>query len=283
MPRALIAVPHYFDPQGGGRHASLRPDPDARIRALTANLSSLHAHFGVRQVAFDIANRTAHPCNRSEAMELDVVVCTTKGRHLLASLPLPQGLFRHHATDADPMRLGFEVRAVLAAGLGKYDWYGFLEDDLVVSDPSFFRKLAWFSAVAGDDHLLAPNRMETDVTLVAHKGYVDGTLAPRVTAPWRDMTALPALEAKVLGAPVRFVPALNPHAGCWFVTAAQMARLAADPSYADRDESFVGPLESACTLPVLRTFKVYKPAAENASFLEVRHCGSDFLRLLRGE
>ena len=84
-----------------------------------------------------------------------------------------------------------------------------------------------------------------------------------------------------MGAPVRFVPALNPHGGCFFLSAAQMERMVADPLFSGRDTSFVGPLESAVTLPLIRSFQVYKPARENASFLELRHYGSAFLSLLR--
>lgn len=279
--RVLAAVPHYFDPQGGGRHASLRPDAAPRVRGLTACIEGLHAHLGRKQVAYDIANRTAHAANQIDAADLDVIVCTTKGRHLLGALTLPDGLYRHHATDAEPMLLGFECRDVLRAHLGDYDWYCFVEDDLVVGDPLLLRKIAWFSSLAGDDHLLLPNRFEISAHGVAHKAYIDGTLPPRVTAPWRDMTSLPPLEGKVLGRPVRFLPGLNPHAACWFLTAAQMQRWAAEPWFADRDTSFVGPLESGCTLGILREFKIYKPAPESASFLEIRHWGDDFLSLLR--
>ena len=48
-----------------------------------------------------------------------------------------------------------------------------------------------------------------------------------------------------------------------------------------RDTSFVGPLESAATLGIMRTFKVYKPARENANFLEVEHYGRRFSSLIR--
>jgi hypothetical protein len=36
----------------------------------------------------------------------------------------------------------------------------------------------------------------------------------------------------------------------------------------DRDTSFIGPLESAATLGIMRAFRIYKPAPEHAAFLE---------------
>ena len=43
----------------------------------------------------------------------------------------------------------------------------------------------------------------------------------------------------------------------------------------------VGPLESAATLGVMRTFRVYKPADANAAFLELEHTGSGFLNRIK--
>jgi hypothetical protein len=56
---------------------------------------------------------------------------------------------------------------------------------------------------------------------------------------------------------------------------------AAKPYFLDRDTSFVGPLESAATLGVMKTFRVYKPAPETGAFLEIEHPGTRFLGLIR--
>ena len=45
--------------------------------------------------------------------------------------------------------------------------------------------------------------------------------------------------------------------------------VAARPDFLDRATGFVGPLESAATLGVMRAFRVYKPAPADAAFLEV--------------
>lgn len=49
-------------------------------------------------------------------------------------------MFRHHETDADPQLLGFECHKLLRDAQGRYDYYGFGEDDIIIVDPLFLRK-----------------------------------------------------------------------------------------------------------------------------------------------
>jgi hypothetical protein len=74
--------------------------------------------------------------------------------------------------------------------------------------------------------------------------------------------------------------ALNPHSGCFFLTAAQMKRWAESAHFLDRDTRFIGPLESAATLGIMRTFKVYKPARNSANFFEIEHRDDAFIRMV---
>ena len=46
------------------------------------------------------------------------------------------------------------------------------------------------------------------------------------------------------------------------------------------DTSFHGPLESAATLGMLKTFQLMKPAPQNGRFLTVEHGGRNFMGLL---
>ena len=105
----LFAIPHYFnpDPAGGGRHGSLGRDPAPRARALADTLAAIQQSFGRPQCAIDIARRTTAPANRLTATAADVVVCTTRGQHLLDRLPLGVGYFAHQPPAAEPRLLGF--------------------------------------------------------------------------------------------------------------------------------------------------------------------------------
>ncbi|WP_165219282.1 calcium-binding protein [Aquisphaera insulae] len=284
--RILVAIPHYFDAAGSSpesfRHGSLSRDPAPRAAALTACLSALRQTFDGPQVMIDLATRRAVPANhRFVASKLDIVVCTTRGCHLLSGLSIPRDDYMHQPADVEPLLLGFECHAALHERIGDYDYYAYLEDDLVVTDPWFFAKLAWFHDQVGVESLLLPNRYEVASGRVARKAYLDGDLAPEVTAPFQDPTDRPELRSSFLGVDARFVRPLNPHCGGFFLSLDQMRRWALRPDFLDRDCSFIGPLESAASLGMMRTFRVYKPAPEVASFLEIAHHGTGFIDNLR--
>ena len=122
--RILVTIPRYFSPDGGGRHGSLRRDARRRLQALDGCLSALHQTFSRPQCQIQIARRTAIPAGGSHAHELDVVVCTTRGCHLLSQLRLPPSAYTHHPTKAEPQLLGFKCHAVLRERLGGYDYSG---------------------------------------------------------------------------------------------------------------------------------------------------------------
>ena len=212
---------------------------------------------------------------------MDIVVVTTGQYHLVNALPLPADALEHRETDAEPQMLGFECQGILAERLGQYDFYCYVEDDLVIHDPWFFRKLAWFNQHLGDEKLLLPNRFEFGDSSMVYKAYVDGDLPSNVWAPLAKRCDQPSLKSSVLGMDVQFRFAQNPHSGCFFLNSRQMARWASSSPFPDRDTSFIGPLESAATLGIMRTFAIYKPARPNASFLEIEHSGNQFIRALR--
>jgi len=176
------------------------------------------------------------------------------------------------------MFLGYSCHEVLADNLGRYDYYCFLEDDIVVSDPLFFWKQAWFTRMVGDRAVLQPHRFETSDQLPRHKLYIDGPIRDPTIAPkFQDKHVRPRMQGRVLGVEIAFERVDNPHSGCFFLTEAQMRRWADQPYFLDRSAEFWGPLESAATLGVMRTFETYKPALENAGFLEVHHLDTRYL------
>ena len=191
------------------------------------------------------------------------------------------GEFEHRPTRAEPLLLGFECHAALSERLGAYDYYAYLEDDLIVRDPWFFVKLAWFTGHVGEEALLQPNRYEFSADGPIPKAYIDGDIVERATVAFQNVAEVPRVLGEALGVRVEFRRALNPHSGAFFLTAGQMAHWVRQPTFLDRDVRFIGPLESAASLGVMRTFRVYKPAPENANFLEIEHFGTGFLRQIR--
>jgi hypothetical protein len=284
MMRILITIPHYFRPgeqaPDGRRYASWAADPQPRLHALTACLTALHQLFNAPPCFIHHGRGTAHQAAPARH-RLDVVLCTTRGAHQLDSLPVASRYYTHVAIDAEPLLLGFACHAVLRDRLGQYDYYGYLEDDLVLHDPWFFVKLAWFNRHASDGVLLQPNRFEAGLNHLVPKVYVDGDLHPDVTADFQDVRDSGPLHAEVLGVPVVFQRTWNPHAGCFFLNARQMAHWAGQPHFNDHAARFIGPLESAATLGILRTFRIYRAAPPYADFLEVQHFGAGYLNRLQ--
>ncbi len=282
--RLLFTIPHFYKrlpkTPSAHRHGSSGSARD-RLYALTACLSAPHQLYGAAQCMMHLAHHRTGAANQGTTAEVHLVVCTTRGQHLLDDLSLDPRLFQHCPTDAEPELLGFQCREILRGRLDDYDYYCYLEDDLIVHDPWLFVKLAWFNGHVGQDKLLLPNRFERAQGPLVHKAYVDGDLARRVTAPFQNVDDCPWLESEVMGAKIVFRRPLNPHSGCYFLNARQMHHWSEQPHFLDRGASFIGPLESAATLGIMRAFKIYKPAPENANFLEIEHCGSRFVSLIR--
>ena len=192
---------------------------------------------------------------------------------------LPIDLCTHHRTESDPLLLGYECHKVLAERLGAYDYYCYLEDDVGVDDPLFFWKIGWFSRQAGPHALLQPNRYELSASALPYKMYIDGPLVDDSISPrFQDRNNRPFLKAEIFGQELVFGRVDNPHSGCFFLTSTQMQRWTEQPYFLDRSAEFWGPLESAATLGIMRTFDVYKPTPRNAGFLEVCHLDPRYLR-----
>ena len=279
--RFLFAIPHYFASDGIGHHGSTGPDSRPRQAALAGCIGALHGLLAGPAVEADWGERRFLPAN-APRHHVDVVVVTTAGRHTLEGLRLPPNLYQHREVDSAPLELGHAARAFLADRLGSYDWYGFLEDDLRLHDPWFFTKLSWFIAQASEDHVLLPNRFEMSVAGPARKVYADGAINRRQSGHWSNDRGPDTIGGRVLWRTIAFRRALNPHAGCWFLTRHQMERFVAAPHFMDKDASFIGPLESAATLALMRTFSIYKPALDCADFLEIEHQDDRFMRVAAG-
>lgn len=274
--RILVTIPHFYRATTLGYYGSLGQDHRPRLDSLIACLTSLHQTFGGGQGLLHGPGRCLRPTNEADGdgtagHSLDIVVCTTGNLHLADHLPA--GLCRHHATDAPPQLLGYECHRLLRDGLGRYDWYVYLEDDLCVTDAFFFDKLSWFQALAADERcVLQPNRFELADQPPVFRLYIDGRPASGAPPLTQMTVATPCiLTAPFLNRSLRFQRTPNPHAGCFFLTDAQMGRWAGMPDFLDLATDYIGPLESAATLGLIRHFAVYKPARETAAFLEVRH------------
>lgn len=284
MRRILFVIPHYYG-VGNGFYGSTGSDVAARITALERVIEGLHQSLGTHQAFLlwlqqhvpEKGNGHVIKANESFSSEIDIAICTTRDFHLVNELSLSSALFHHHSTHVEPMKLGFAAHFVLRENLGKYDWYCYLEDDLLITDPLFFSKLEWFVKTYGEETTLSPHRFERSMTQPVHKLYHDGSVRPDFTAVWQDVTDRQFLNSEMFGRLLRFERWPNPHSGCFFLTAKQMEKWAAQSHFGDCDSSFAGPLESAASLGIIKTFRQYKPSPANAGFLELEHLHPRYL------
>lgn len=264
-PRICVAIPHYLAVGGSAKYGSERSGAQVRGGVLTRCLYALHHQLGPTQGFISGMYR----CNTA-AEELKVVVCTSGDCHALSHVPAH--LFVQHAVEGDPRYLGYACHEVLAQHASDYDFLCYLEDDLLVIDPAILVKARWFVERFGEDTVLQPQRFEAGDVGVPVKLYIDGALSAHVrTGTFQDVGDQSTLRAHELGRDLAFIRFENPHAGCFFLTSAQMRRWMNEPYFLDRSAAWVGPLESAATLGLMRAFRVYKPALGNAAFLEVEH------------
>lgn len=278
--KILITIPHYYNVSGDG-HGSGGKNPQPRISALAECLFNIHSLFGNSQCMIDIQNKKAISVNKDFAHSIDVIICTANGKHLLNQPELPKQFFSHHESSLEnPRYLGFECQKVLKDNLGKYDYYCFMEDDLIIHDPYFFEKMKWFVESSSIENVLQPNRYEVSANGNVLKSYIDGDIRSRATEKFQNIQEFSNIQANFLGKRVFFQRPLNPHSGCYFLNQAQMEYWAKQPYFLDKDASFISPLESSASLGIMKTFKVYKPAPQNASFLEIQHYGDGFLSLI---
>ena len=276
--RILVAVVHYWDPAGGGRHQSLSPDPIPRVEALQSLILSL-ARLGRRQSLLDIASRSVVQCNDSISHQIDICLITDGEHHVLDLLGKDfDGSYTLVCTEPkSPKHLGFEAHQFLASNLdADYDMYCFLEDDLVIHDPLFFRKISWFQDKHGIDSLLLPHRIElTSYPHPVDRFFIDGPLHPNELSQIMP-NKNPTLIENFLGTQIHFESPQNPHAGCFFLTSEQLDFWTNHSSWADSDDSWISPLESAATLSISKAFKLYKPSYSCAGWLELQHYGLSF-------
>lgn len=278
--KILITIPHYYNATNDG-HGSGRKSPTPRIKALSACLFNLHSLFSTSQRMINIIDKTAINVNQKSSHEIDIVICTANQKHILEHLNVPDYFYtQQNSTLENPKFLGFECQKVLKENLGKYDYYCFMEDDLIINDSLFFQKLNWFNKGTEFVNLLQPNRYEVSPKGEVLKSYVDGDINPRATQNYQNATEFSHMHTNFLGQNVVFQRPLNPHSGCFFLTQQQMEYWANQPYFLDMDASFISPLESSASLGIMKTFKVYKPAIQNANFLEIQHYGDAFLGLI---
>jgi hypothetical protein len=233
-PRVLVVVTHVVTP--------------AADRALRAE--------GLRRTLDGVFESLA-------AASFSLVVNTTPDGHVVEALPAYQRTVvdvREH-DDVDPMFVGFRAQDEFLARIDEFDWFLYLEDDMVFADGLLLEKLEFFNEGGPDDALLLPRQYEM---WDGRKTYIDR--GPDLAKPpaWNRLNSL-----EIGG--WRFAEFENPHSATHCLSRAQLDRWAASGRRWYGRVTFVAPRESAATGSLVEAFRIYKPHPENANFLEIRH------------
>lgn len=276
LKRILLVIPHYFG-AGPDYYGSTNPTcRDQRITALQRCISAIHQNIGGSQMFLSSQDK-ADDASLLLRHEVKIVICTTAHDHVLNDLPLNSDCYQQRICTPDtPMNLGFCCYHAMQEEYGNFDWYCYLEDDIIINDPLFFHKLSLFNTCAHDAYyLLQPHRFELCNSGAPKKQYIDGPMwnnareiMERLRLP--DCKSEISLDCRSTGN-IRTVTADNPHAGCFFLTPEQLWILMQQSWFGQPLSGFVGPLESSATLPIMTMFNIFKPAVKHAAFLEVHH------------
>ena len=145
--------------------------PLAKVAALNSQIVALHRYFGPRRLARDAR---ASPIEGGETNTLDIVIMTVRGANVLDRIGIDSSEYTVEYFDGPPLMLAFEAQRIMRERAGGYDFYGYMEDDLSITDPAFFEKLGWFASQFGPEAMLVPARYEMSHT---------GTLAKMTIEP----------------------------------------------------------------------------------------------------
>jgi hypothetical protein len=183
---------------------------------------------------------------------------------------------RATVSGIDPSLLGFFAHQVIKKNVGTYDWSCYIEDDILIEDPLFFTKLSYFNSILrekiGADILVQPHRYESVVDCdLGHQGVTGRKIYIDYEMSDSPMFEAAAVDVSILGENFRLEPCRHPHAGCFFLDA-QQAKIFDESEYSNNtNKKWMTWLDTAATYAVWKTFRIYKPAIESASILEVRH------------
>ena len=269
--RLLILIAHYFKASQGVSYLGSGDAPIAKIAALNAAIVALHRYFGPNRSSLNKDDLQGQSSFTGDV--LDIVVMTRREGNLLEHIGIDNRAYSVNYCNCDPEMLPFEAQRIMHERSEEYDMYAYMEDDLVVDDPAFFSKIAWFAGEFGPRAILLPIRYELSSTGLPAKISLSVRLSTDDQAPFRRREAPEIVCGRWNGAYQSFVRPTNPHAGCYVLTSTQLSDWIASSTFFDRDRSWIGPLESGATLAVGKEFAIYMPSTPDPWFLQIEHYG----------
>ena len=272
--KVLLAIPHVFAPKQGSLYSSQTEAKrslkrKALLKATIGNLNRhrrrhwIHASLGKGQ---KVVNREL---SSPDGVELTIRLFTPPGASLADALPEDPDLERLDPCVSDYSQVPLVASRHLLEQAEGYDLVGYMEDDLLLSDPEFFAKILYLDRYSDGNYAFLPHRCEHipgqgDVIL---SGDPDGG-RPDLFWDTGEMLNIPWPLGER-----RFYRATNPHSGCYFLSRRQAEKVL--KYWTDHEWiapfQLSGPLEQAGSGMLLPTLKILKPIPAHFRFLMVRH------------
>lgn len=275
--KVLVVIAHYYKPEEKAKHASLRENMrGAREQALKTTLLRWRSLMGASCI-FNHEKRTLQEV--PAPAQVDIMVAVHEDNHCLTPKLEQELAVQRVAAQLDsPRMLPFAAHKLFAKHAMHYDWFVYAEDDVALVDSDFFYKAQAFQEAFGPRCLLQPNRFEMNPQAVRIKTFIDGDIHPRfLDYCLRRVPEGPLqLAWRTERGAVTAVRARNPHAGCFVLSARQLALWQEQKHFLDLDCSFISPLESAATLGLMKTFAIYKTAPPHMDYFQVEHLSKAF-------
>ncbi|MEG4279364.1 hypothetical protein QUA62_18110 [Microcoleus sp. MON1_C1] len=202
--------------------------------------------------------------------DLTITIQTLPNRHITAYLPEYQikCIQIQEGPECDPMFVEFRLQEEFVERVENFDWFLFIEDDIVLYDAFILEKLESFNRQSGyENAILYPNRFEM---YQGTKRYIDLTIDTELS--WNQLSSV-----EIEG--VKFAEFSNPHSAFYCLSRKQMKEWMKSGRLFKNQVVNVGPLESAATFCLLECFSLYKPHPSNLNYFEIRHYDSKYSKL----
>ncbi len=273
--KVLFVIPHFY--KGVSQNARYSShsisSKDKRKDILQRVIFQLHSLFGNDHYAAIHYNRTLIKPTNIFAFDFDIKICTVGDNHLLDEIDIPNNYYEKISVNPKkgPTFMGYECHKVLRENYGHYDYYCYLEDDIIIHDPMFFQKLEFFNSQTPANHAIQPQRYDSS--------YFDGQWHKKyVTKLYPDYRTheppdpYKTFILRTLGVDFKFSTTTHKHAGAFFLNAEQFDHIIKFREFGDPETCRPNlELDDAATLAFARHFTVFKPMLENMSFFELEH------------
>jgi hypothetical protein len=284
--RVQVCIPHYFrehadpgdNPNGyGSLRSGARLQRSIALSRCITSLLDLQRKSETCVLNINLKS-IEHWSNNEEPLELLIHIFTDGINRLDDTLDIYKNSITVSGVNLDqPRELPLECRDYLIENKNNADLLVYMEDDIIISDKLFFDKQIWFLQKTNHKFSLMPHRYERIDQGPLETLIVDGSLRPgfinQFTSPQKNVASGHFRGGEY----VSFDIADNPHSGTFCVSREQAKALR---KISLPREGFVGPLETAATLTVLKFFPVMKPGIDCWKFLRVEHGHPSFLPLI---